>query len=416
MSTILTWIVGAIKIVIVLGTLITIHELGHFVVAKLCKVRVHKFAIGFGPKLFTKVHKETEYTLRLIPFGGFVQMEGEEERSDDENAFNKKPVWQRILIIAAGATVNIIFALIVYFGIAASTNTYYNTTVAELEDGALYEAGIREGDRIVSIDGDKVLTQREIDEIINENEEEMIFLVERDGENIEIPVFIEEQTRGYLGAAFDDSEGIVYVYPNSPADEVGLQAGDVVVSINGIENLSTQEIVNQIRSLVEESFEMKVLRSGEIVPLDVRTESVNGSFNSLECERINPGFFDGIKYALDETGYYFSATISGIADIFVGKTENVEVMGPVGIASEITETSTWSSFFYLMSAISLSLGIFNLFPIPALDGGRILILLIEGIRRKPMKEKVEQGLILAGFALIMLLAVFVTVKDVIKIF
>ena len=150
--------------------------------------------------------------------------------------------------------------------------------------------------------------------------------------------------------------------------------------------------------------------------MDVRTESVNGRFYSLECERINPGFFDGIKYALDETGYYFSATISGIADIFVGKTENVEVMGPVGIASEITETSTWSSFFYLMSAISLSLGIFNLFPIPALDGGRILILLIEGIRRKPMKEKVEQGLILAGFALIMLLAVFVTVKDVIKIF
>ena len=125
MNTILVWIIGFIKIVVVLGTLITIHELGHFTVAKLCKVTVNKFSIGFGPKLFSKTSKWTEYTLRLIPFGGFVQMEGEEERSDAEGAFNKKNVWQRIAIVAAGALVNIIFALVVYFFICSASNSYY---------------------------------------------------------------------------------------------------------------------------------------------------------------------------------------------------------------------------------------------------------------------------------------------------
>ena len=105
-------IIGAIKIIVVLGTLITIHELGHFLVAKACNVKVHKFSIGFGPKVLKKQGKETEYTLRLIPFGGFVQMEGEEEPSSDDRAFNNKPIYQRILIVAAGATVNIIFAII----------------------------------------------------------------------------------------------------------------------------------------------------------------------------------------------------------------------------------------------------------------------------------------------------------------
>ena len=123
------FLIGALKILIVLGTLVTIHEAGHFFVAKACHMKVHKFAIGFGPKIISKKGKETEYTLRLIPFGGFVQLEGEEEASRDERAFSHRPIYQRILIVAAGATVNIIFALVVYFFISVSTNYYYGTTL-----------------------------------------------------------------------------------------------------------------------------------------------------------------------------------------------------------------------------------------------------------------------------------------------
>ena len=147
---------GAIKIIIVLGTLITIHELGHFLVAKACNVKVHKFSIGFGKKLFCKQKGETEYTIRLFPFGGFVQLEGEDERSDDPRAFNNKPIWQRMLIIVAGATVNIVFALSLYCGVCLVDNTYVTTTLLDVaEDTAIYRAGIRPNDTIKAINGKK---------------------------------------------------------------------------------------------------------------------------------------------------------------------------------------------------------------------------------------------------------------------
>lgn len=417
MSTVLMWIVGFIKIAIVLGTLITIHELGHFTVAKLCKVTVNKFSIGFGPKLITKNSKGTEYTLRLIPFGGFVQMEGEEERSEAEGAFNKKSVWQRIAIVAAGAIVNIVFALIVYFVICSASNSYYTTTISKLDGGALYDSGLRTGDKIIGIDGKRVMTMRTVEEIIAETDSEnMSFRIERDGNVVDIPVTVPYQTHGFFGIAFENDKKVLYIYKNSPADKAGVKVGDVIEKVNGIELANSQEISDFIRNIVSSNIELEVLRDGELVKLNGVTESNTGKYYSLLCEEIHPGFFKGFGYALDETGYYFIATIKGIGEVFTGKAENVEVMGPVGIASEITSTKAWSDFFYLMSAISLSLGIFNLLPIPALDGGRILLLIIEGVRRKPLKESVEQGLILAGFALIMLLAVVVTVGDVIKIF
>lgn len=417
MNTILVWIIGFIKIIVVLGTLITIHELGHFTVAKLCKVTVNKFSIGFGPKLFSKTSKGTEYTLRLIPFGGFVQMEGEEERSDAEGAFNKKNVWQRIAIVAAGALVNIIFALVVYFFICSASNSYYTTVVTQMDGGALYNSGICVGDKIISIDGKNVSTMREIEEkIVDSKSDNMNFTVERDGEKIDVPVKVPYETHGFFGIAFGQNKEVVYVYKDSPAAKAGVEVGDIIESVNGVELSSSDEISKFIRNIVESDIELEVTRGEEKLVLKGVTGSNTGRYFSLLCEEIHPGFFGGIGYALGETGYYFRATIEGIGQIFTGKAEDVEVMGPVGIASEITSTKAWRDFFYLMSAISLSLGIFNLMPIPALDGGRILLLIIEGIRRKPLKESVEQGLILAGFALIIIFAIVVTVGDVIKIF
>ena len=418
MSIVLSWIIGFLKIVVVLGTLITIHEGGHFLVAKLCKVRVNKFSIGFGPILLRKQKGETEYTLRLLPFGGFCQMEGEEERSDDPNAFNNKTVWQRIAIVLAGPIVNIVFALILYFFIASAANVYVGTVVTSLSEGPLYEAGIRSGDRIVSVNGDGVMTQREIENIVTKSKEDQFtFVVERQGEKISYPVVIPYEERGFLGVAFSDSGEVVYIYKNSPGAEAGLLVGDIMKKINDKAVSSAQDALTEIRSNPNSKVTFEVERSGEVISLSGETKSSNERFFALACNMITPGFWRGVPYALDETAYYFSATIEGTFGILTGKNlDNVEVMGPVGIAGEITSTKAWSDFFYLMSAISLSLGIFNLLPVPALDGGRIVILLIEAVRRKPMKEKVEQGLIMAGFALIILLALFVTAGDLIKLF
>lgn len=414
----MTWILGIIKIIVLLGTLITIHELGHFLVARLFKVRVLKFAIGFGPKIFTKESNGTEYTLRLIPFGGFVQMEGEEERSEDEAAFNKKPIWQRILIVAAGAIVNIIFAILIYFAIVSCEGVYQSSVITNLKTSDYaYEVGLRNEDEILKIDGKRTLTGWKVNEIISEaKNDKMIFEIKRDGEVKKLTINIPVTERGLVGASFYESGEIAYVYDGTPAQDAKLMNGDLVSSINGAKMNGVDEIVSTIRGLPNQTIEIEVIRSGETYIIPVETTSDSTRLFDVEFKIIEPGFWKGLKYAILETDWYLNANFEAYGKLFIGKAENVEVMGVVGIANEITKTSAWREFFQMMCAISLSLGIFNLLPIPALDGGRILILIIEAIRRKPMKENVEQTIILIGFAVIIIFALVVTVFDVGKLF
>lgn len=412
---------GAIKIIIVLGTLITIHELGHFLVAKACNVKVHKFSIGFGKKIFCKQKGETEYTIRLFPFGGFVQLEGEDERSDDPRAFNNKPIWQRMLIIVAGATVNIIFALAVYCGVCLVDNTYITTTLLEVaEDTAIYKAGIRPGDTIKAINGKKTVTANHVQELIaNENPNGMVFLIERNNEEHEIMVNIPMKKIGLLGVVFDAENNVIKsIEDDSVAEKANLIPGYKLISINESENLKTEEYIDIIRD--NPNKEMKFVFEDEkgtakeylLAPSSYEIKD----FDVTYARKENSNIFENLYYAIDETGYYFNANIKALVKMFTGKMDNVQVMGPVGIAQEITSTEKISNLFLLMSAISLSLGLFNLLPIPALDGGKFLILLIELIRRKPMKEKTEITIQLVGFALLITVALIVTVGDIIKLF
>ena len=411
-------IIGAIKILVVLGTLITIHELGHFLVAKACKVKVHKFSIGFGPIVLKKQGKETEYTIRLIPFGGFVQMEGEEERSEDDRAFNKKPIYQRILIVAAGATVNIIFALIIYFFIALNSNVYLGNKIADLSiDSVEYIAGLRSGDIIVSVNEKNTLVGYDVTDIISSSKKDnFIFEVERNNSIEKINVNIPVAQRGLLGIRYTEDNVVVGILENTPAAESDLQSGDIILKVNDIVIDNYKKIADTISKIPNTEVDLVVRRGNTIEELKVTTISDTDRFYDMSFEVIEPQGFDRIIYAVNETGDYFNATIKGVATMFTGKAENVEVMGPVGIADEIASTKGWREFFYLMSAISLSLGIFNLFPIPALDGGKILLLIIEKIRRKPFEQKTETIAILIGFCIIIALALAVTVSDVIGLF
>lgn len=254
----ISFFINALKIIFLLGFLILIHEGGHCIVAKLCKVKVNEFAIGFGKVIWQKQGKETKYSLRMIPLGGFCSMEGEEEASDSEGSFSKASIWKRIAIVVAGAAVNIIFGIIVYF-ILVST--------------------------------------------------------------------------------------------------VGLQFAD-----------PTKDT-----------------------------------------------FLNRIYYGGQRTGAFIGSIFESIKMLFTGGVKTDQMVGIVGISEVVVQTSKLVDYIYLLSVISVSLGVTNLLPIPALDGGKILVLLIEIIRRKPMKVETEAKIQLIGFSILIALSLFVTYNDILRI-
>ena len=201
----MTIIISAIKIIFLLGFLILIHEAGHLTVAKLCKVKVNEFAIGFGPTIWKKQGKETKYAIRLIPLGGFCSMEGEEERSENQGSFSKTSIPKRIAIVAAGAAVNIIFGLIVYFILMSNSNTYITNQIDNTIDGyAAQEIGLLQNDKIIEIDGKKIKNKYDLNKIMKKNNGEEINLkIERNGEILEYnikPTEVKNKSTGiYLG-------------------------------------------------------------------------------------------------------------------------------------------------------------------------------------------------------------------------
>lgn len=337
----ISFILSAIKIIFLLGFLIFIHELGHFTVAKLCKVRVNEFAIGFGPTIWKKQGKQTKYALRLIPLGGFVSMEGEEERSEESGSFSKASIPKRIAIVAAGAIVNILFAIIVYFILMASTGTYITNEVSTIIEGyPAQEIGIQAGDKIIQINDDKINNIYDLNESIQKNTDEIKVKVERNGEILEyttVPKQVTKQgyTSYYLGVNL------------KPAEDT---------------------FVNR-------------------------------------C--INAGIL---------TKDFMFSIVDNLKQLFTGKVGVDQMMGPVGISEVVSKTNGIKEFIYMLALISISLGVTNLLPIPALDGGKILILIIEAIRRKPLNEQTEINIQLLGFSILIALSLYVTYHDISRIF
>jgi len=241
----LVFIINALKIIFLLGFLVLIHESGHFFVAKLCKVKVNEFAIGFGPTIWSRQGKSTKYALRLIPLGGFVSMEGEDRRSTKEGSFSEASILKRIAIVLAGGIVNIIFAILIFWCLSA--------------------------------------------------------------------------------------------------------------------------------------------------------------------------YYVGFQNAFYNVGFFIKNMYEGIVQIFTGKVTIDQMMGPVGISNVVSQTSGFADFIYILSVISLSLGVTNLLPFPPLDGGKVVLLIIEGIRRKPFSEKFEVALQSAGFLILITLSIFVTYNDILKL-
>lgn len=409
------FIFGALKVIILLGTLIIIHEFGHFIVAKLCGMKVLKFSIGFGPKIFKKQGKETEYSLRALPLGGFVQLEGEEEESKDPRAFMNKPAWQRLLVLLAGVTINILFALLIYIGINMSVNKYTTTKIVSIPIGSVMESiEFNVDEKIYKINGERTYNPYDISRIINDSESDLfeIEIIDSNNQRRKNIVNITPDKLGYIGASF--VENVVYSLEKSDAAErAGLQVNDEILSINGEAKQTINEYLAIIQSSPEKELNILVKRNDEEISIKVTPEIMYRRFLKVEYEELeNLGVFDNLYYAINETIYYLRANLTGLGELFAGNTENVEVQGIVGISKQISATEKAIEFFYMMSAISLSLGIMNLLPIPGLDGGKVVFTLIEMIRKKPIRREIEGAFTLIGFAALIILMIVVTVGDV----
>lgn len=334
--------------ILMFGFLIFIHELGHFLTARLFHVTIYEFAIGMGPKLISWKSKknDTAYSLRALPIGGFVSMAGEDEDSEDEGSLRKKPVWQRIIVTAAGSVFNLVFGLIVMLMIVSFSGAIGSTTVKSFPEGATsVQAGLLPEDEIVEIDGKKVYVFYDL---------------------------------GYK----------ISRYATKPVD-------------------------------------MTVIRNGEIVHLSDVT------FPTIEDQGIVFGQRDFSVYTAEKTiGNVLKTTFfqsiytvrmvyDSLYDLVTGKLGIQQMSGPVGITTVITDaaetavqTKNASYLFTLFVILAMNLGCMNLLPIPALDGGRLVFLIFEGITRKPVNPKIESYIHFAGMILLLFLMLIITFKDV----
>lgn len=417
----IAFLISALKIIFVLGFLVLIHEGGHFLVAKFFKVNVNEFSIGFGKEIISRKKKETKYTLRMIPFGGYVSMLGEEERVDDEGSFSNLSVPKRIAIVAAGGIVNIIFGLGVYFLLVSIIGNFYSMKINYLNtDYGAYIAGIREGDEILSINNKNIHLISDIEEILAEsNGDEVNVEVDRNGEILNFNVKpTEEKTKTigiYLGTTEDATTEIEYIYDDSPAGVAGVEIGDVIKKIDNQEINNYQDIINLIENSNDE-IELVVDRNGELKTFMIHPAEVSTYYLGTSFEKADLSLGNRLYYGFWETTDFSFALVDNVKQLFTGNVSADQLMGPVGISKTVAQTSTLEDFVYLMALISLSLGITNLLPFPALDGGKIVLLIIEAIRRKPLKENTEITIQLIGFSLLILLSIYVSYNDILRIF
>ena len=415
----ISFLIAAIKIIILLGFLILIHEAGHFIVAKLCKVKVNEFAIGFGPVIWKKQGKETKYALRLIPLGGFVSMEGEDERSEDDRSFSKASIPKRMAIVVAGATVNIVFAIIVYFALITTSGTYVSNKVANTVDGyAAQQIGLQSGDEIIEINGEKVKSQKDINEIVtNSNGEEIDIKVNRNGEILEYTTKPTEVPVKTTGIYLDDNAKIVTVEKGSSSERSGVQANDRLIKVNDVEiNGDPNKAVEAINEKGLNTMVLTVERDDQQIEIELTPDYYSTYYLGVNLSQAPDTFWNRCINGGMQTAEFLGSIVDSIKQLFTGQVGVDQMMGPVGISEVIAKTDGVREFFQMMALISLSLGVTNLLPIPALDGGKLLILIIEAIRRKPLKQETEINIQLLGFSILIALSLYVSYNDILRIF
>jgi regulator of sigma E protease len=424
----------------VLGVLVFVHELGHFLVARWHGVRVLTFSLGFGPKLFSVRRGDTEYCVSIIPLGGYVKMAGEPgdyltpdvkpEGKPDE--FMSKTKWQRFQIFLAGPIMNGLLALVVmtfvYF--AGATELVYlkkPAVVGGVSAGSAAEhAGIKPGDLITSVADKQVDTWDRLELLVMPRAgKELPITVRRNGQDLNLRITPDTKTKwqmGDLGVIPELHPQITTVYEGEPAAAAGLLAGDVVMGVNG-KPVDYNDVLQLIQKSPNQPLTFNIERDGQRKDIVIHASKhgdsgwIGVSYVQGESRRINPTFTQAFTMSVNQNIEWSTLIFQTFSGLFSGQTSIKQLSGPVGIAqlSGSAARIGWAALFTMMCMISLNLGIINLLPIPMLDGGHIFIMALEGVARRDFSVRVKEKLLMAGFLMIMALMCTVIYNDLMRI-
>lgn len=424
--------------------LVFIHELGHFLAAKLFGMRVERFSVGFPPRVWGFKKGDTDYCIGATPLGGYVKIAGMVDESMDNEfleqepqpwEYRSKPVWQRMVVITAGVIFNMILAFVIFSGMIM-TNGKLVVPLENIdglyvpEESILHEIGFRNNDKIIGVNGEEVPYFNDLVSASALTSENLNYQIIRNGEEITIPVassFLDSiQTRGFIDGTSIAPSIFSQIERGSPAAEAGLEVGDRVIAMNG-EKVTTWLAFFNIVANNEEGvpLDLTIDRSGEILSFSITPNEdnklgVGGPQTYQFGTRIEYGFFESIAAGWEETADQTTGIIQGFARMIKGDISvRQNLGGPIAIAEmtkQATDSNGWIGFWTITALLSITLAIMNILPIPALDGGHLVFLIYEGITRKEPTEKVRIIAQNIGFFVLVTLMIFVVFNDVIKLF
>lgn len=436
----MSFLISVVAFAVVLGIMIVAHEFGHFAVAKLCGVRVEVFSVGFGKRLWGVRKGDTDYRISLLPLGGYVKMAGEnpmEERQGDPREFLSKPRWQRFLIAVAGPAMNVLLAVVIMTGVYM---VHFETAAFLTEpavvgwveqDSSAAKAGIQPGDRIVRIDGAEQPTWDDIFlQVVISPGQPLPVTLERGQQTVRTSVTPEtlgsERMGGNVGWAPDRPIVVANTDPGMPGAKAGLQAGDEIASLNGTRMCCVEQLLDYLAQNKDKPVRVGILRAGQ--PLELTATPVLNTVNGDTRYRL--GFAPGDRMIVEKLPFLAAfgqslAVNKSFSFLFVEVVKRVverkvsvkQFEGPIGIGRAVgaaAQQPGWLPLLSLTAAISLQLGILNLLPIPILDGGMILLLLIEGTIRRDISMRIKERIYQAAFVFLIMFVGLVIYNDLVK--
>ena len=379
--------ITAIVTIVMFLIMVSLHEFGHYIVARVLDFKILEYAIGFGPAIFKREKNSILYSVRVVPFGGYCKFEGEDEESSDPRAFSNRPVWRRILVVAAGGVFNIILGVLIFMVIMPSLSPVSTNVInSVVENSYLEQCGVQPGDKIIEIDGKSISFYNDITLYTSNlsGDEEIDLTVKRNGEKLDFTVKPTEQKITYN---YTD-EGVEYISAINGEEEMQL--------IPYSENLLKQEDLigkSQVQTRYIIGF---VPQTQDITALNIWGNAWNN------------------------TKFVVKLVYRSLWEMVTGKVGVEQMSGPVGIVNEVNNavnqgSHSWLYVLNLMALLTINLGVFNLLPFPALDGGRLFFMIVELIRRKPIPPEKEGMVHAIGIILLFALIIFISFNDILKL-